>query len=129
MTPGRVPVRYVITPAPDQEVLEPIDDLLALALSGDARALSAVVLTFGPVLLGVARRELGLVHACEADDVVQDLYTTMASGALASAGLSLGLGEALPWLKRAVREHAWAHRERSLRGEPGPVRSRRRCRW
>ena len=58
MKPHRnVVVRYV-HPAPERKLLERCDDLIARALSGDARAISAVVLTFGELLVGVARREL-----------------------------------------------------------------------
>jgi DNA-directed RNA polymerase specialized sigma24 family protein len=129
MKPHRhVVVRYV-RPEPERELIEGIDGLIAMALAGDARAISAVVLTFGEVLLGVARRELGTTCELDAEDVVQEIYAAMASGALAYAGRSLGLGEALPWLKRMVREQAWEQREKSWRGTLRPVSPRRRCRW
>jgi hypothetical protein len=128
VTVRNVTVHYVC-PAPQHELLEPFDDLVVKAASGDARALSAVVLTFGAVLLAVARRELGFLDEGEEDDVVQEIYAALAGGSLASSAMSLGLGEALPWLKRLVREQAWEQRERRGRGALRPVSPRRRCRW
>ncbi len=90
---------------------------------------SAVVLTFGAALVGVARRELGTVDASLAEDAVQEVYAAMASGALASAALALDLGSGLPWLKRLVREQAWDQRERRSRATPRPVGTRHRWRW
>jgi DNA-directed RNA polymerase specialized sigma24 family protein len=130
MNPHRnVTVRYVTPATTERELLEQVDDLVAQALAGDARALSAVVVTFGPVLVGVARRELGVLYDGEVDDVVQEIYAAIASGVLASWAPSLGLGEGLPWLKRLVREQAWEQMERRSRGGVRPVSPRRRCRW
>jgi DNA-directed RNA polymerase specialized sigma24 family protein len=129
MNPHRNVVVQYVTPALDHELLEQIDDLVVRAAAGDARALSAVVLTFGAALVGVARRELGTVDASLAEDAVQEVYAAMASGALASAALALDLGSGLPWLKRLVREQAWDQRERRSRATPRPVGTRHRWRW
>jgi DNA-directed RNA polymerase specialized sigma24 family protein len=130
MNPHRnVVVHYVFPAAPERELLEQCDDLVLKAASGDARALSAVVVTFGEVLVGVARRELGTKWESDAEDVVQEIYAAMALGTLASAASALELGEGLPWLKRLVREQAWEQREGSWRGALRPVSPRRRCRW
>jgi DNA-directed RNA polymerase specialized sigma24 family protein len=123
-----VAVRYV-RPAFESELLEQCDDLVARAATGDAGALSAVVVTFGDVLLGVARRELGTLWESDAEEVVQEIYAAMASGSLAPSASALKLGEGLPWLKRLVREQAWEQREASWRGTLRPVSPRRRCRW
>ncbi len=73
MKPHRnVVVRYVYPAGPELELLEQCDDLVVRAASGDARALSAVVVTYGEVLLGVARRELGELWGEDAEDVVQE---------------------------------------------------------
>jgi DNA-directed RNA polymerase specialized sigma24 family protein len=122
-------VQYVSPAAPERELLEQVDDVVVRALAGDARALSAVVVTFGEVLIGVARRELGTRWESEAEDVVQDVYAAIALGAYASAALSLDLGEGLPWLRRRVREQAWEQRERRWSGAWSSTPARRRCRW
>lgn len=130
MNPHRnVVVHYVFPAGPERELLEQCDNLVLKAASGDARALSAVAMTFGQVLLGVARRELGTLWEEHAEDVRQEIYAAMATGSLASAASALELGEGLPWLKRLVREQAWEQREKSWRGELRAVSPRRRCRW
>ncbi len=58
MNPHRnVVVQYVFPAGPQRELLEQCDDLVVKAASGDARALSAVVVMFGEVL--VERRAAG----------------------------------------------------------------------
>jgi DNA-directed RNA polymerase specialized sigma24 family protein len=130
MNPHRnVVVHYVTPVGAERELLEQCDDLVVKAASGDARALSAVVVTFGEVLVGVARRELGAKWASDADDVVQEIYAALALGTLTASASALELGEGLPWLKRLVREQAWEQREGSWRGQLRPVSPRRRSRW
>ncbi len=122
-------VQYVSPAAPERELLEQVDDVVVRALAGDARALSAVVVTFGEVLIGVARRELGSNWESEAEDVVQDVYAAIAVGTYASEALALDLGGGLPWLRRTVRERAWAQRELRWVGATTTTPARRRCRW
>ena len=122
MKPHRNVVVHYVTPAgPERELLERCDELVVNAASGDARALSAVVVTFGEVLLGVARRELGTLWESDAEDVVQETYAALASGALEMEAWGLELGEGLPWLKRVVRELAWEQRAASWREALRPV--------
>jgi DNA-directed RNA polymerase specialized sigma24 family protein len=122
-------VQYVAPAGPERELLERIDDVVARALSGDACALSAVVVTFGAALIAVARRELGVLWESEAEDVVQDVYRDIALGTYTSAAVSLDLGEGLPWLRRKVRERAWEQPERRWRDAWMPTPMRRWCRW
>ena len=92
-------------PAPSASWSSSVTIWSSQAASGDARALSAVVVTFlGKAPRGIARRELGERWEEDAQDVVQEIYAAMALGTLASAASALELGEGLPWLKRLVRE-------------------------
>ena len=55
----------------DDDLLDDLDELVANAARGDGRAVGAIAIAFGPMLLAVARVELGAAHAADDADVLQ----------------------------------------------------------
>jgi DNA-directed RNA polymerase specialized sigma24 family protein len=100
-----VTVRFVY-PAHERELLEEFDDLVAAATRGDRRAIGAIAIALGPLLLREARIELGTTDDKESGDVLQELFTAMVEAALTFPPAT---GNALAWLKRTVRLFARAH--------------------
>jgi DNA-directed RNA polymerase specialized sigma24 family protein len=73
------------SPNPETDELTPVNDppeklseLIAHAAQGDRRAIGAIAVTYGPVLLRIAQRELH--HREDAEDLVQDVYVRLLEG-------------------------------------------------
>jgi DNA-directed RNA polymerase specialized sigma24 family protein len=100
--------RFIFT-ATDDELLDELDVLVRHATQGDGPAVGAIAIGFGPMLIRVARIELGLLWHHLAADVVQELHVRLLAGELAFPPIR---GAAIPWLKRAVRAIAREHLEK-----------------
>ena len=107
-----VVIRFVRT-ATDHQLLAQLDDLVERAAQGDLRAVGAIAIAFGPVLLEQARTELGLLYRNDAADVLQDFFLALSDARLSFPPIR---GAALPWMKRMVRAAARAHLQRRSRG-------------
>jgi hypothetical protein len=98
----------------DDELLDDLDRLVASAASGDGRAVGAIAIAFGPLLLAEARDELGPPHAQADVEVLQELCVKLLRGKLLVSGTR---HDALPWLKRMM--HMLAADRRGALAEAG----------
>jgi DNA-directed RNA polymerase specialized sigma24 family protein len=83
-----------------------LNDLVADAARGDRRAIGAIAIAFGPVLLKIAREELRSEE--DAEDLVQDVYALLLEGRAANFLPRKGRG--LSWLRGLVRATARTQR-------------------
>jgi DNA-directed RNA polymerase specialized sigma24 family protein len=90
-------------PANDHESL---DQLITLAARGDRRAIGAIAIEAGPVLLRLARQEIR--HPQDGEDLLQDLYVHLLEGRAARFPPAKGRG--LTWLQGLVRAMARSRR-------------------
>jgi hypothetical protein len=91
--------RFIFT-ASDEELLDELDVVVARATQGDSRAVGAVAIGFGPMLMSTARSELGELWQENAGDVVQEFHVRLLTGQLMFPRIR---GAAIPWMKRVVR--------------------------
>ena len=82
------------------------DDLVLRATHGDSRALAAIAVVLGPVLLDEARSVMGAFKQ-DAEDVLQDFFLFLYEG---RSPFLLTHGNALPWMRRTIRAMARTHR-------------------
>ncbi len=104
--------QYIFT-ATDDELVDPLDALVSEATKGDGPAVGAIAIAFGPMLIQVARIELGELWQHLAGDVVQELHVRLLAGELTFPPIR---GAAIHWLKRTVRAIAREHLEKE---DPG----------
>jgi hypothetical protein len=97
--------------AHEQEVVDPIDELVYEASLGDDRAVTLVAEVFKYVMVRAARRELGPKREHEAADAVDRLLLALLRHELV---FPLAKGAAVPWVRKAVRGYA-----RAIRHKPG----------
>ena len=90
----------------DAELLDELDDLVAAAAAGDSRAIGAIAIAFGPLLLKDVHQELGDLFQQDAGDVLQDFFLALTEGKLIFPSIR---GGGLPWMKREVRSLAREH--------------------
>jgi DNA-directed RNA polymerase specialized sigma24 family protein len=93
----------IAKPANDHESL---DQLITLAARGDRRAIGAIAIQIGPVLLRLARQEIR--HPQDGEDLLQDLYVHLLEGRAARFPPARGRG--LSWLEGLVRAMARSRR-------------------
>jgi DNA-directed RNA polymerase specialized sigma24 family protein len=84
----------------DEAILDEMDELVIKAAGGDARAVGAIAIAFGAMLLDVARQELGEDCEQEAGDVVQEFCEGMMGGRYV---VPRRRGGAVAWMPRVVR--------------------------
>jgi DNA-directed RNA polymerase specialized sigma24 family protein len=89
-----------------QTVIE-LDEVLAHALRGDRRAVGAIAVAFGPLLLEEAEAALGRDYAQDAADVLQEFFLAMVEG---DVRLRPVHGRALRWMCGVVRAIARKYR-------------------
>ena len=102
---GNTAARFIFT-ASDEELLDELDIVLTYATQGDSRAVGAIAIGFGPMLMTEARRELGELWQRDAGDVVQEFHVRLLGGELTFPRIR---GAAIPWMKRTVRGIAREH--------------------
>jgi DNA-directed RNA polymerase specialized sigma24 family protein len=95
----------LVKPANDPP--QELDELVAHAARGNRRAIGAIAIAFGPVLVGIARFELGTAE--EAEDLVQDLYELLLQGEAWHFPPTRGRG--LSWLRGLAVAMARARRK------------------
>jgi DNA-directed RNA polymerase specialized sigma24 family protein len=87
------------TPHADAQNQTAFDDLVLRASQGDRRAIAAVAIAFGPLLLREAKACLeGYEH--EADDVLQDFFLSLLER---RSRFGPARGRAIPWMCEAVQ--------------------------
>ena len=104
----------------DTQVQDDFDDLVMHAAQGDSRAVGAIAVALGPMLLEEARVVLG-EHADEDTDVLQDFLLLLLEE---RTRFRPAHGRAMPWMCRTIRaiaqtrrkEHEWRHGWRPSRG-------------
>ncbi len=116
MRAGRKPSFCFIRTASDSELLAQIDELVAAAVAGDRRAITAIAVGYGPTLMEEARKALGQEREQDAGDVVQAFLLAMVAGGLR---FQPELESGLSWLKATVRAIA-AREEPSFEPFPCP---------
>ncbi len=107
--------RAILAERSDEELLDELDEVMAAAAQGDGRALAAIVIGFGPMLVETAKEALGIVHQQDAGDVIQELSVMFLEKRLVFPRIR---GAAIPWMKRMVRVAAqsWLRKQK---GPPG----------
>jgi hypothetical protein len=98
-------MRYIMT-ASDAELLEQLDELVGCAARGDARAVGAIAIAFGPMLVKEARKVLGPMFELDAGDVVDRFLWDLMGEKLRFPPIR---GAGVAWMKRTVREGAEKH--------------------
>jgi DNA-directed RNA polymerase specialized sigma24 family protein len=93
--------------APDDELLEAFDELVAEAAKGNRRAIGAIAIAFGPTLYDEARDALGPDGKQDGGDVVQDFFLGLCEGKLVFPAIR---GAGIPWMRRTIRAIAERHR-------------------
>ncbi len=97
-------------PAGEAERAEGIEGLVRRAAGGDVRAVGAVAIAYGPVLVEHARAELGRRHEDDAADVVQEFYLGLLDLRMRMPAIRRC---AVAWMRRMVGHLAREHvRER-----------------
>jgi|SRR5580704_4760179 DNA-directed RNA polymerase specialized sigma24 family protein len=91
----------------DTQVQDDFDDLVMNASRGDSRAVGAIAVALGPMILGEARAVLG-EYSHEAEDVLQDFLLFMLDG---RSPFRPAHGRAVPWMCRMVRAIAQTRRK------------------
>lgn len=88
--------------ARDLDLIDQLDAMVRNAACGDDRAIVAIAVGFGPMLVEEARQELELVGLPEADapDALQTFCLALVEKRLRVPAVR---GAALPWMKRIVR--------------------------
>jgi hypothetical protein len=61
----------------DAQLLDELDELVVAAVGGCRRAIAALAIGYGPVLLKEAREDLGTARAHEAGDALAELFVEM----------------------------------------------------
>jgi hypothetical protein len=89
--------------ASDRQLLDDLDVVVADAAAGKKRAVGAIAIAFGPMLLLEAAEALGKTHVQDTADVVQELMLALPEARLTFPKIR---GGAIPWLKRMVRQIA-----------------------
>jgi hypothetical protein len=102
-----------IQTATDEELIEQLDELVAAAAAGDARAVGAIAIALGPMLLAEARAELGELFAHEDGVVLHWFHEALLGRELVFPRIR---GAAVPWMKRMVRTMARARLAERGRG-------------
>jgi hypothetical protein len=99
------------------QILADFDELMLRAARGDAYAIGAIAIAFGPKLLQEARAELG-DFGHEAGDVLNDFFTSLLEG---RSKFAPDKRRAMPWMVGVVRAMARKHRVERHRdwGEEG----------
>ena len=93
------------------QLISELDGLLARALEGDRRAVGAIAVGLGPLLLQEAEVVLGRDFAHEAGDVLQDFFVSLLEGEVSMRPVQ---GRAIQWMCGVVRAISRKHRgERS----------------
>jgi DNA-directed RNA polymerase specialized sigma24 family protein len=90
----------------DTQVQDDFDDLVRLAVRGDRRAVGAIAMALGPMLLDEARVVLG-EYADEDSDVLQDFLLVLLEGRSRFQPVH---GSAVVWLCRTIRAVAQTRR-------------------
>ncbi|HEV3189103.1 MAG TPA: hypothetical protein VGY54_01330 [Polyangiaceae bacterium] len=103
----------------DADIQAEFDDLMVLACDGDPRAVGAVYVGFGPVLLREARSVMGRFKQ-DAEDVVQDFFDAVLAGRAVYEPTD---GHATHWMRGLVRAIARTYckereREWDIESEP-----------
>lgn len=102
------PLCFVPIPDPsDQDLLDELDSLVDKASQGDTRAVGAIAIAFGPLLLAEAYDVLSEDWSHLASDVLQGFFLALCDGSLTFPHVR---GAALPWMTRQVRSRAHEHR-------------------
>jgi hypothetical protein len=97
--------------ATDTELLDELDQLVADATAGNAHAVGAIAIAFGPLLLQEIHGALGALYRQDAGEVLQQFLLSLTEARLVMPPIR---GGALPWMKRTVRSMAREHlRQRS----------------
>jgi len=91
----------------DTQVQDDFDDLVMNASRGDSRAVGAIAVALGPMILEEARAVLG-EHAHEEEDVLQDFLLFLLDG---RSPFRPAKGRAVPWMCRMVRALAQTRRK------------------
>jgi len=94
------------------DVQAEFDDLVMRAADGDRRAIGAIAVALGPMLLVEARAALGR-YADEDADVLQDFFLFLLERRLP---FRLAHGYAVPWMCRTIRAIAQTRKHRVRRG-------------
>jgi DNA-directed RNA polymerase specialized sigma24 family protein len=102
-----------MTAHPDTQLQTDFDDLVLRACQGDRRAIGAIAIAFGPMLLGQAKSCLR-GYEDEAADVLQDFFLSLLER---RSRFTPAQGHAIPWMCEAVRALA---RERNPDWDRGP---------
>jgi hypothetical protein len=105
-------IRYVQT-ATDQELIDQMDELVSSAARGDERAVGAIAIAFGAVLVREARKVLAPLFELDGWEVVDRFLWDLIQQRLMFPPIR---GAAVPWMKRMVREGAERHLARRGRG-------------
>jgi hypothetical protein len=90
----------------DREVLDQMDELVSEASRGDERAVGAIAVVFGSILVREARKELSPLFELDAYDVVERFLWDLLHEQLTFPPIR---GAAVAWMKRMVREGAQRH--------------------
>jgi DNA-directed RNA polymerase specialized sigma24 family protein len=93
-------------PQTDAQLLADMDDLVRRASQGDSRAIGAIAIAFGKMLLEEARAVMG-DFAQEAEDVLQDFFVSLLER---RSRFTPAHGRAIPWMCGLVRAMARKHR-------------------
>ena len=93
-------LRRPLSELTDAQLLDELDELVLAAVGGDRRAIAALAIGYGPVLLREARKMLGPARAHEAGDVLGELFVEMLGGTLVFVP---GQDRARGWLKGQLR--------------------------
>lgn len=83
----------------DTQIEDDFDNLVTLAAHGDSRAVGAIAVALGPMILEEARVVLG-EHAAEDIEVLQDFLDFLLD---ARPPFHPAHGRAIPWMCRIVR--------------------------
>ncbi len=95
----------------DTQVEDDFDDLVQHAACGDSRAIGAIAIALGPMILEEARVVLG-EYAGEDIDVLQDFVGVLLE---ARSPFRPSHGRAIPWMCRTVRAIAQTRRKENNR--------------
>ena len=107
----RTQIHLSSTPHTDAQARDDFDDLVLRASQGDRRAIGAIAIAFGPMLLKEAEACLeGDEH--EGADVLQDFFLALLER---RSRFAPAQGRAIPWMCGAVRALA-----RERQGGRGP---------
>ena len=93
----------VLDPAGDDARLDELDVIVGRAADGEMRAVGALAIAFGPMLIDEAKAALGPLWAAKAGGVVHELTVRLLSRELAFPAIRHA---GIPWLKRVIRELA-----------------------